>query len=165
MVAVMVEVRVSGPAYARPTTRPEAETLATSESVDTYAAVRPTSVRPAASFGTATICAVRPAIIVTSLSSTVATVAGVTVRVAEPLCPSLVAVTIAVRVESLAYATAVTNPIAEIVATVGSLMLQTRIRAVSSTPSASCSVAVSCSDCPDSIDGGSGLRVIVATGA
>src|SRR5438105_13211786 len=64
---------------------------------------------------------------------------GVTVMVAVPLCPSLVAVIVAVPA-----ALPVTNPLVLTVATLASLEAHVTVRPGSGLPLASCGVAVSC---------------------
>src|SRR2546426_16593 len=107
----------------------------------------------------------------TELSVTPATVRLVTVpggggggtaataTVAVPLCPSLVAVSVAVPA-----ATPVTRPLPFTVATPGALLAQVTTRPASGVPLASFGVAVSCTVCPTCTLAVAGLTVTDTTG-
>ena len=84
---------------------------------------------------------------------------AVTVTVAEPGCPSLVAVIVAVPV-----ATPLTSPAADTVATPLALVVHVTTRPVSTFPPASRSVAVSCTLEPTCTLGVPGATVTDATG-
>ena len=84
---------------------------------------------------------------------------AVTVTVADPACPSLVAVIVALPV-----ATPVTSPPAETVATALALVVHVTARPVSTFPPASRSVAESCTVEPTCTLGVAGATVTDATG-
>src|SRR2546427_775770 len=84
---------------------------------------------------------------------------AVTVTVAVPLCPSLVAVSVAVPA-----ATPVTRPLPFTVATPGALLAQVTTRPASGVPLASFGVAVSCTVCPTCTLAVAGLTVTDTTG-
>src|SRR2546428_10881413 len=101
--------------------------------------VRPVSGLPLASFGVAVSCTVAPTtmLAVGGVTATVATGMGVTVTAAEPLLPSLVAVTVTGPPAPLP----VTRPVASTVAIVAALVAQVTVRPGRGLPDAACGVA------------------------
>src|SRR6266852_8498415 len=99
----------------------------------------------------------RPRLVGVTLTD--ATGTGVTVIVADPLWPSLVAVTVAVPA-----ATAVTRPVALTVATAGSALVQVTTRSMSGFPAPSRGVATSCPVWPTVRPRLGGVTVTAATG-
>src|SRR5207247_1491202 len=136
LVAVIVAVPTT-----TPVTRPVAFTLAMPGVLLAQVTVRPVSGFPFASFGVAVSCTVWPACTdaVAGLTVTAATGTVLTVIVAEPLCPSEVAVIVAAPA-----ATAVTSPLALTVATAVLPLDQVTVRPGSELPFAASGVAASC---------------------
>jgi hypothetical protein len=122
---------------------------------------RPASGLPLASLGVAVSCTVCPTctLAVAGVTATEATGTFVTVIAAVPLCPSLVAVMVA-----LPAATPVTSPLAETVAMADALLAHVTTRPESAFPLASFGVAVSCTVCPTAILADAGLTATEATG-
>src|SRR6266516_4028233 len=156
----LVAVIVAGPA-ALPVTSPLALTVASAVLLLAQVTVRPLSGFPFASFGVAVSCTVWPTCTdaVAGLTVTAATGTVLTVIVAEPLCPSEVAVIVAAPA-----ATAVTSPLALTVATAVLPLDQVIVRPGSELPFASCGVAVSCTVWPTCTDAVAGFTVTDATG-
>jgi hypothetical protein len=156
-----VAVIVAEPA-ARPVTSPLVLTRATVESLLDQVTTRPVSGVPLASLGVAVSCAVWPTCTLADDGLTVTEATGtlVTVTVAVPLCPSLVAVTVAEPA-----ARPVTSPLVLTRATVESLLDHVTTRPVSGVPFASSGVAVNCTVWPTAILADDGLTVTEATGA
>src|SRR6266516_4470546 len=156
----LVAVIVAGPA-ALPVTTPLALTVASAVLLLAQVTVRPLSGFPFASFGVAVSCTVWPTCTdaVAGLTVTAATGTVLTVIVAEPLCPSEVAVIVAAPA-----ATAVTSPLALTVATAVLPLDQVIVRPGSELPFASCGVAVSCTVWPTCTDAVAGFTVTDATG-
>src|SRR6266550_3278171 len=157
----LVAVIVGAPA-ARPVTSPVPLTVASARLPLAQVIVRPVSTLPAESFVVAASCAVPPTntlaeagLIVTEATGTFATV-----TVAVPFCPSLVAVIVAVPA-----ATAVTRPLADTVATPGTLLAHVTTRPISAEPFASSGVAVSWTVCPTGTLAEAGFTATDATGA
>jgi len=134
---VAVIVAVPG---ATAVTTPAVETVATAVLPELQATARPVSTFPSASFIVAVNVVVCPTMTVAAvwLRVTVATGAGETPTVAVPLCPSLVAVIVA-----LPGVTPVTVPVAETVATLVLLELHVTGRSGTSVPATSRITAVS----------------------
>jgi hypothetical protein len=157
----LVAVIVTGPV---PTavTNPLPVTVARFALVVDHVTTRPVSALPAASRGVAVNCSVWPTTRFAELGVTPTDATGTadTVTLAEPVCPSLVAVIVAVPVPC-----AVTNPLPFTVATPLALVDHTIGRAVSTLPAASRSVAVNCPVCPAFRFNVAGATVTVATGA
>src|SRR5947199_4515561 len=155
-VAVMVAV----PA-ATPVTSPLPLTPATAVLLLDQVTTRPLSGFPLASFCVAVSCTVAPCCTLAGDGLTVTAATGMldTVTDAVPLCPSLVAVTIAEP-----PVTPVTNPFPSTVATAVLLLDQVTTRPDSGLPFASFGVAVSCTVCPTCTVGAAGLTVTAATG-
>src|SRR6059058_1230702 len=106
----------------------------------TPATRRPVSTFPAASFVVAASCTVLLTATLADAGVTVTDATGaVTVMAADPVLPSLVAVTVAVPA-----LTPVTSPVADTVATVGVPEVHVTTRPVSTFPAASFIVAASC---------------------
>src|SRR5206468_1117605 len=122
---------------------------------------RPVNGLPLASFGVAVSCTVcpTPTLAGDGLTVTEATGATVTVTSEVPLCPSQVAVIVAVPATL-----PVTRPLALTVAIVVLPLDQVTTRPASGLPFASLGVAVSCTVCPATTLAGDGLTVTVATG-
>jgi hypothetical protein len=156
----LVAVIVAAPA-ATPRTTPVALTVAIAALLLVHVIVRPASAFPLASRGVAVSGTVCPAatLAVAGLTLTVAT-GTVTLTVAVPLCPSLVAVIVAVPA-----ATPVTSPLALTVATAGLPLLHVTTRPINTFPLASRGVAVSCTVWPAATLGAPGLTLTVATAA
>jgi len=159
----LVAVTVAVPALA-PVTTPDALTVATVELSLAQVTMRPVSGFPAASRGVAVsgpVCpSVRSRLAGVTLTDATGTGAGVTVTVADPLCPSFVAVTVAVP--ALAP---VTTPDALTVAAVALSLAQVTTRPVSGFPAASRGVAVSGPVCPSVRSRLAGVTLTDATGA
>ena len=85
---------------------------------------------------------------------------GVTVMAAEPLLPSLVAVTVTGPPAPLP----VTRPVASTVAIVAALVAQVTVRPVRGLPAASCGVAVSWTVSPGCVVADAGVTPTEATG-
>lgn len=132
LVAEMVEL--PGPTAV---TTPELDTVAAAVLLDAHETVRPTSTFPFASFSVAVRFAVRPTVklVLGGVTVTVATGTGITVTNDVPVCPSLVAVIVAVPGD-----TAVTTPLALTVATKLLFELHATTRPVRTFPLASFSV-------------------------
>ena len=144
-------------------TTPAEETVATLGVPEDHVTVRPVSTLPLASCTLALNVPVCPTVNVGDCgeTTTAAAAAAFTVSVADPLCPSLVAVIVAVPA-----ATPVATPLCETVAIAVLLELHVTARPVSTLPLASCSVAVKVVPAPPTVvvlDGGATLTV--ATGA
>jgi hypothetical protein len=136
-------------------------TVSTEVLLDTQLTVRPLSAVPAASLGVAVSCCVVPAIIgvVGAESVTVATGTGLTVIELEPVFVSLVAVI----VTGPPALTPVTSPLAS---TVAAPLFDDHViaRPVSTLPSPSLVVAVSCCVAPTMMLAETGETLTVATG-
>src|SRR5713101_2714521 len=156
LVAVIVAVPT-----AAPVTSPLAVTVATDVLELAQVTVRPVSGAPFASFGVAVSCTVDPTSTVADAGATVTEATGTwtTVSAALPLCPSLVAVIVAVPATL-----PVTSPDALTVATVVLLLAHVTVRPVSGAPFASFGVAVSCTVVPSFTDAVAGATVTDATG-
>src|SRR5207245_931391 len=137
----LVAVMVTGPPTAFPVTTPFESTVAIVASPVGQASVRPVSGLPPEYRGVAASGTVAPTtmLAVGGVTATVATGMGVTVTAAEPLLPSLVAVTVTGPPAPLP----VTRPVASTVAIVAALVAQVTVRPVRGLPAASCGVAVS----------------------
>src|SRR5207244_149672 len=122
---------------------------------------RPLSTFPAASLGVAVSCAVAPTntVAVAGLTVTDATGTLDTVTAAVPLCPSLVAVIV-----TDPTATPVTRPLADTVASAAFELVHVTARPVSTFPTASLGVALSCVVAPTNTVAVAGLTVTDATG-
>src|SRR5256712_3647226 len=157
-----VAVIVTGPPRALPVTSPFASTLATAALPLCQVIVRPVSGLPTASCGVALSCTVAPTtmLAVGGVTATVATGMGVTVTAAEPLLPSLVAVTVTGPPAPLP----VTSPFASTLATAALPLCQVIVRPVSGLPTASCGVALSCTVAPTTMLAVGGATATVATG-
>jgi len=158
----LVAVIVTGPPAVTPVTSPVDETVATAALLVVHVTVRPVSTFPAASCVVAVSCTVAPTATAAGVGVTVtdATGAGaVTVIAAVPLCPSLVAVIVAVPA-----VTPVTSPVPDTVATPGALLAHVTVRPVSTFAAASFVVAVNCTVCPTTTAAGVGVTVTDATG-
>src|SRR5438094_4656911 len=156
----LVAVIVAVPAPT-PVTSPLPFTRATAVLLLDQVTTRPLSGFPLASFGIAVSCTVAPCCTLAGDGLTVTAATGMldTVTDAVPLCPSLVAVTIA----EPAF-TPVTNPFPSTVATAVLLLDQVTTRPDSGLPFASFGVAASCTVCPTCTVGAAGLTVTAATG-
>ena len=123
--------------------------------------MRPLSGSPLASLGVAASCTAPPTYTfgVAGLTTTEATGGFVPVTVAEPLCPSLVAVIVVVPA-----ATPVTRPAAETVAMAGLELAHVTARPTSTFPAASLGVVVSCTAPPTYTFAAAGLTTTEATG-
>jgi hypothetical protein len=130
-------------------TSPAPLTDATPGADDVHVTERPVNTLPAESRSVACACAVWPTVreVADSVTFTVATGTGVTVSGSEPLCPSLVAVTVTVPAAS-----AVTTPVGETVATVVLEEVQPTVRPVRTFPDASLSVTLICIVAPTTSD-------------
>src|SRR5207247_787421 len=157
----LVPVIVAGPA-ATAVTSPLPVTVAIAVFELDHVTTRPASGVPLASFGVAVSWAVCPAVTlaVAGLTVTDATGTVVTVRAADPLWPSLVAVIVAGPA-----ATAVTSPLPLTVAIAVFELAHVTTRPVSGLPLASCGVAVSWAVCPAVTLAVAGLTVTDATAA
>src|SRR6267378_4315912 len=146
---------------ATPATRPVGETVAVPVALLDQVTTRPVSTLPAESLVTTLSWSVAPMFTLPGAGETmtIATGASVTVMADVPLLPSLVAVIVADPAP-----TAVTNPLAETVATPGALLDQVTIRPVRTLPAESFVVAVSCAVAPTMRLVGVGDTVTVATG-
>src|SRR6059058_3980231 len=135
----LAAVTVAVPALT-PVTRPVADTVATLGVPEVHVTTRPVSTFPAASFVVAASCTVLLTATLADAGVTVTDATGaVTVMAADPVLPSLVAVTVAVPA-----LTPVTSPVADTVATVGVPEVHVTTRPVSTFPAASFIVAASC---------------------
>ena len=151
---------VTAPA-ATPLTSPLADTVATAGALEAQVTDRPASTLPAASFSVAVSCTVAPTstAAVAGLITTDATGTFATVTVAEPLFPSLVAVIV-----TDPTATPVTRPLADTVASAAFELVHVTARPVSTFPTASLGVALSCVVAPTNTVAVAGLTVTDATG-
>src|SRR5207244_1893268 len=156
----LVAVIIADPA-ALALTIPEPLTVASVVLFEAHVTTRPVSGLPFASLGVAVSCVVWPTGRVADAGLTVneATGTDVTVTVAAPLCPSLVAVTVAEP-----PARAVTSPLPLTLAIVVSLEDQVTTRPDKGFPFASRGVAVSCPVWPVCRLRDVGLTVTDATG-
>src|SRR5439155_25222860 len=150
---------------ATPVTSPLAETVATAGLLLLQLKVCPARVLPAASVATPASCAVPPTarLAVLGVTATVATGAGavaVTVTAAVPLFPPLLAVMV-----TEPTVTPVTSPLAETVATAGSLLLQLKVCPARVLPAASVAIPTSCAVSPTARLAVLGVTATVATGA
>src|SRR5207248_1379256 len=155
-----VAVMVAEPTAA-PVTNPLPSTVATDGLSVDQVITRPDNGLPFASLGVAVSCSVCPTCTLAGdgVTATEATGAGVTVTSDVPLCPSLVAVMVAVPA-----ATPVTSPLPFTRATAVLLLDQVTTRPLSGFPLASFGVAVSCTVEPSCTLAGEGLTVTEATG-
>src|SRR5437660_12460848 len=155
-----VAVMVAEPAVT-PLTSPLPLTVATAVLLLAHVVSRPDDGMPLASFGVAVSCSVCPTCTLAGDGVTVteATGASVTVTSDVPLCPSLVAVMVAVPAP-----TPVTSPLPFTRATAVLLLDQVTTRPLSGFPLASFGVAVSCTVAPCCTLAGDGLTVTDATG-
>src|SRR5215216_5042562 len=146
---------------ATPVTSPVAETVA-SELSELDHVTRRDNAFPLPSLVTAVNCSVEPTVTCVDgpLTVTEATGTLLTVTVIWPLCPSLVAVMMAVPTP-----TAVTNPVDETVATPVFELDQVIVRPVSTLPFASLVTATYCEVLPTVSPVAGALMVTVATGA
>ena len=158
----LVAVMVTGPPTAFPVTTPFESTVAIVASPVVQATVRPVSGLPPESRGVAASGTVAPTtmLAVGGVTATVATGMGVTVTAAEPLLPSLVAVTVTGPPAPLP----VTRPVASTVAIVAALVAQVTVRPVRGLPAASCGVAVSWTVSPGCVVADAGVTPTEATG-
>src|SRR4051812_11469031 len=140
----LVAVIVAEPT-ATAVTRPFADTVATLDALLDHVIVRPVSTLPAASLVVAVGCpdVLTRSVFVAGARVTGATGTTATVMVAVPVLPSLVAVIV-----TDPAATAATSPLAETVATAGVPLDQVTIRPVSTFPTESSVVALSCTVVP-----------------
>src|SRR5690349_301538 len=158
-----VAVIVAEPA-ATPVTRPLPLTVATDVVPLAHVIVRPVSALPLASWGVAVNCTVWPAATEAdaglTLTEATGTVTALTVRVALPLCPSLVAVMVAEPA-----ATPVARPLASTVAIAELLLAQVTTRPPSAVPQASSGIATNCVVPPSDVVAVAGNTTTDATGA
>src|SRR5207249_1310225 len=134
-----VAVIVADPATS-PVTSPLPFTLATAAALLAHVTTRPDSAFPLASFGVAASCTVPPTATLADAGVTVTdATTAFTVTAADPVFPSLAAVTVAVPA-----LTPVTRPVADTVATLGVPEVHVTTRPVSTFPAASFIVAASC---------------------
>src|SRR5437870_9878924 len=156
----LVAVMVAEPTVA-PLTRPLGLTVATDVLPLAHVTVRPVSGLPPASFGVAVSCTVDPTCTVAEGGATVTEATGTctTVMADVPLCPSLVAVIVAVPATF-----PVTSPLELTVAIAVLPLTQLTVRPVSGLPFASFGVAVSCTVLPSFTQADAGLTVTEATG-
>src|SRR5438874_3237546 len=155
-----VAVMVAEPAVT-PLTSPLPLTVATAVLLLAHVITRPDNGLPLASFGVAVSCSVNPTCTLAGdgVTATEATGAAVTVTSDVRLCPSVVAVMVAVPA-----ATPVTSPLLFTRATAVLLLDLVLPRALSGFPLASFGVAVSCTVAPCCTLAGDGLTVTEATG-
>src|SRR2546422_1040623 len=156
----LVAVIVAVPAVS-PVTSPLALTVATVALLLAQVTVRPVRGLPFASLGVAASCTVWPTCTdaVAGLTVTDATGTVLTVIVAEPLCPSLVAVIV-----DEPAGTPVTSPLPLTLATPGLPLDQAIVRPESELPFASFGVAASGTVWPTCTDAVAGFTVTDATG-
>src|SRR5437870_3662983 len=156
----LVAVIVTAPAAA-PVTRPLLLTVAQAVLELVHVTVRPVRVLPLASFSVAVSCSVCPTSTLPDAGLTVTEATGtfVTVMAAVPLCPSLVAVTVAEPA-----ATPVTTPLLLTVAEAVLELVHVTVRPLSVLPLASFRIAVNCSVCAIGTLANAGLTVTDATG-
>src|SRR5881397_1854530 len=122
---------------------------------------RPDSAFPLASFGVAASCTVPPTATLADAGVTVTdATTAFTVMAADPVLPSLVAVTVAGPA-----LTPVTRPVVDTVATVGVPEVHVTTRPVSTFPAASFVVAASCTVLLTATLADAGVTVTDATGA
>src|SRR5216117_1413033 len=150
-----------------PVTSPLAETVATAGLLLLQLKVCSARVLPAASVAIPASCAVPPTarLAVLGVTATVATGAGagavaVTVTAAVPLFSPLLAVMV-----TEPTVTPVTSPLAETVATAGSLLLQLKVCPARVLPAASVAIPTSCAVSPTARLAVLGVTATVATGA
>src|SRR5205823_5716265 len=155
-----VAVMVAEPTAA-PVTNPLPSTVATDGLSVDQVITRPDNGLPFASLGVAVSCTVSPTATLAGDGVTVteATGASVTVTSDVPLCPSLVAVIVAVPAP-----TPVTSPLPFTRATAVLLLDQVTTRPLSGFPLASFGVAVTCTVGPTGTVGAAGVTVTDATG-
>src|SRR5437763_1191545 len=155
-----VAVMVAEPAVT-PLTSPLQFTVATAVLLLDQVTTRPDNGSPFASLGVAVSCTVSPTATLAGDGVTVTEASGASVTVTSdvPLCPSLVAVIVAVPAP-----TPVTSPLPFTRATAVLLLDQVTTRPLSGFPLASFGVAVSCTVAPCSTLAGDGLTVTEATG-
>src|SRR5213592_4503796 len=156
----LVAVMVAEPTVT-PVTRPLELTVATEVLLLDQLTVRPDSGLPLASLGVAVSCTVEPTDTVAEAGATLTEATGTctTVMADVPLCPSLVAVIVAVPATL-----PVTSPLQLTVATVVLLLTQVTVRPVSGLPFASFGVAVSWTVLPSFTEADAGVTVTEATG-
>src|SRR2546422_846483 len=156
----LVAVIVAEPTAA-PLTRPLELTVATDVLLLDQLTVRPVSGLPLASFGVAVSWVALPACTLAEAGAPVREAAGActTVMADAPLCPSLVAVIVAVPATF-----PVTSPLELTVATVVLLLTQVTVRPVSGLPFASFGVAVSWTVLPSFTEADAGVTATDATG-
>ena len=140
---------------------PAPDTVATDGEALLHVTVRPASTPPTESRVTAVACVVVPSTIddEASVTTTALTGTGDTVTAAVALCPSLVAVMVAVP-----GATAVTRPLADTVATPVADEVQLTARPVSTSLLAARVTAVPCVVCPTSSAEDANVSDTLATG-
>ncbi len=126
-----------------------------------HVTTRPARAVPLASFGVAASCAVCPTatLRVAGLTATDATATAVTVMPTVPVCPSLVAVIVAVPAP-----TPVTSPLPFPVAMAVFELAHVTTRPARALPLASLGVAASCAVCPTTTPAAAGLTATDATG-
>src|SRR5206468_1704832 len=157
----LVAVIVAAPAVT-PVTTPLPLTVATAVLLLPQLTGRPDNGLPLASFGVAVSCTVWPTCTDAVLGLTVTDATGtvLTVIAAVPLCPSLVAVSVAAPT-----ATPVACPAPFTVATAGLLLDQVTVRPPSGLPNASRVIAAYCAVCPTPIVAVAGVTRTDATGS
>src|SRR2546422_955903 len=143
-----------------PVTRPLELTVATEVLLLDQLTVRPDSGFPFASFGVAVSWIALPACTLAEAGATLTEATGTctTVMADVPLCPSLVAVIVAVPATF-----PVTSPLELTVATEVLLLAHVTVRPDSGFPVASLGVATSCTVCPTWIAAVAGLTLTEAT--
>src|SRR5436309_7880299 len=156
----LVAVMVAEPTVT-PVTRPLELTVATEVLLLDQLTVRPDSGLPLASLGVAVSCTVEPTDTVAEAGATLTEATGTctTVMADVPLCPSLVAVIVAVPATL-----PVTSPLELTVATVVLLLTQVTVRPVSGLPFASFGAAVSWTVLPSFTEADAGVTVTDDTG-
>src|SRR5438093_4330856 len=155
-----VAVIVADPATS-PVTSPLRFTLAPAAALLAHVTTRPDSALPLASFGVAASCTVPPTATLADAGVTVTdATTAFTVMAADPVLPSLVAVTVAGPA-----LTPVTRPVVDTVATVGVPEVHVTTRPVSTFPAASFVVAASCTVLLTATLADAGATVTAATDA
>src|SRR3989454_2968305 len=156
----LVAVMVAEPTVT-PVTRPLELTVATEVLLLDQLTVRPDSGLPLASFGVAVSWIALPACTLAEAGATVTEATGTctTVMADVPLCPSLVAVIVAVPATL-----PVTSPLELTIATVGLLLTQATVRPDSGLPVPSFGVAVSWTGLPSFTDADARVTPTDATG-
>ena len=146
----LIAVMVTGPPARMAVTRPVVETMASVVLPELQVTGRPVRTVPPASFVAASSWVVAPAssVALAGVTVTWATGIAVTVMVVEPVTPWVVAVIVI----GPPAVTPFTRPFAETVATAGLPELQETDCPLTAAPFASRGVAVSCTECPTSID-------------